>query len=218
MVLLLIPTLLAAQPKNYLPSIPDTLSDKYGGPPRPLARSFAVKVNSQDYLVTAHSAEDQPGAFSVWRHSSQGYLLVQRLDDTEYSDATPVYIGGRSFVFMVGCERHCQCAWSLARMGADGHLTELKIPDIRQPEVLRPGEELFGLTLKERSALSFLAFVCLPNRGPCWLGDSWEADEAWGSSGPQVIEGRFKIQGNALKVAEIHRRRFDRDYPSCSPH
>jgi hypothetical protein len=189
--------------------IPGNLPSEREQTPRKLKEHFTVQVKGHEFLLTVHSPELESTAFSVWKESRGGYRLVQRLEDTDYDTAEPYMVDGKPYLLLTACGRHGICGWALSRVGLDGHLTELSIPDIRQRGILKPGEELVSYELAGED-LGFVAYICIPPAMPCWLGDLWEFSEAWGDSGPQMIEGRFAIKGNALKVAKIRRKPYER--------
>jgi hypothetical protein len=182
---------------------------------RSLTAHFSVRIGGHDFIVTTHSAQDEPVAFSIWRVYSKGLQLVNRIDDQQYDTFVPLNVNRKTYLLMETCDLHNECDWGLSRLEPTGRMTRLKIPDLSAPEILGPGEELFGFGLdlvKARDVLTrldFVAYVCRPKAMPCRLGDQWQGSEGWDDDGPQMIQGRYSIVGNSLHVVEVRRKRYD---------
>jgi hypothetical protein len=211
-ILLLIPLIALAQSGTYQTAIPQNLPDPETQWPRALTGSIDVVVDGRPFVVTIHSANGTTSTVTVWQHSPRGYRMVQRLnnkgDAPSFVAGRAVSIGGREHVLLVGCYRHCFCQWSLARVEPGGRLSLLASPRFNPGELLKPGEELFSRSLLNAESLSFVAYVCIPGKMPCYLGDQWQSSDAWGPSGPQILEGHYKIEGNSLKIADVKREEY----------
>lgn len=190
------------------------------GRERKLTRLFFVAVPGRGtLLVTIHEPQAEMYtpvllAVSTWHAVGGKYRLLHRIEREPSRDnaMAGIQVGTQPYLLLDRCGRHMDCDLEMMRIEADGRLTVLKAKGLPAALALKPGEELIDFQIVNET-LEFAAYVCLPaTQMPCFPGDRWQSDPAWGAGGPQMFRGNLVVEGDIWKVKSVERRVFDGMY------